>query len=105
VGDTKLVFFRENPEYKVFENQIGSYLTRAVSLRNESGVLSPEDYLEYLIIREAYFWELCHIAEKEIKACIRRFKHQLPECSKKELKQEESKDKYFDDYIAGLKLI
>jgi len=66
------------PEYKVFEGQIGSFVARAVQLRNEVGIVRREGFLQDTVTQSSYFDELYRIARKEIEACKLRFADQLP---------------------------
>lgn len=78
VAAAKLEFLTQHPEYKIFEGEIGSYVARAVQLRNEQGVARKEGFLQDAVAQKAYFDELYGVAKKEIEQCHMRFAGQLP---------------------------
>jgi hypothetical protein len=99
VSDAKKVLFAHKPELKVFETEIGSYISRAVQLRNEKGMRRLESYAADQAAQAEYKAELVKLASNEAKKCIRRFAGRLKESLAKQTAitaANTSADRYFD---------
>ncbi len=77
VSDARERFFLGYPDYRPFENDISSYIARAVQLRNEKGVSRPSSYQEDQAKRIKYLDELYEIAKKEAWRCLDRFQESV----------------------------
>lgn len=74
IAHAKNSLLAEHPELKPFQNEIGSYIARAVESRNERGITRAGTFREDEAAQERYFAELSTLAEREAQRCIRRFR-------------------------------
>lgn len=75
IASAKRHLLAEHPELKPFQNEIGSYIARAVEGRNERGIARTGDSLKEDEAAQArYMAELTALAEREARQCLRRFR-------------------------------
>jgi hypothetical protein len=73
----KIEFFTKNPQYQEFEDEISSYVFRAVEKKNERGLVRPDDYFEDQKAQAEYFDYLAAAAKSELARCRSRYKDRL----------------------------
>lgn len=74
----KIEFFTKNPQYQAFEDEISSYVFRAVEKKNERGMTRLDDYFEDQKAQAEYFAFLAAAAKSELARCKTRYKAKLP---------------------------
>ena len=75
IATAKNNLLAEHPELKPFQNQIGSYIARAVEGRNEKGIARTGGSLSDAEASQArYIAELSELADREARQCLHRFR-------------------------------
>ncbi len=75
IATAKNNLLAEHPELKPFQNEIGSYIARAVEGRNEKGIARTGGSLSDAEASQTrYIAELSELADREARQCLRRFR-------------------------------
>lgn len=93
IATAKNNLLADHPELKPFQNEIGSYIARAVESRNERGIARNGTLQQDEAAQVRYLAELSLLAEREARECIRRFRHRVEAPDKQKASDTEEDNK------------